>query len=920
MEFLIFLYQLLIMPLQIVFEVIYYLAFKLTGNFGISIIALSFGVSLLLVPLYARADAIQKEEREIAEKLAKGVAHIKKTFRGDEQLMMLQAYYRKNNYSPLYSLRSSLSLFLQIPFFVAAYQFLANLEILKGVSFGCIKDLAASDAMISLGDMTINVLPIVMTLVNLASTYFFTKGYPLKTKIQLNGMALFFLVFLYNSPSGLVFYWTLNNVFNFAKTMLKHMKNSEQIMRMCTVVVGLIVIVYSVFFMPNANTKKIVFCLCFALFINLPTIINLFYKDSDYEETEAVNGYSPKIFVVGCFFLSLLTGAVIPSSVIGASPQEFIIIGYFSNPLIYLINSFLVAFGTFVIWGSVFYWLASSKYKIIAERIVWFVCGIAIVNYMFFGRDLGILTATLQYENGMKFTKMERAINIAVIILLLAIFNLVWKHYKKFICDVLLIGSVALLAMLTVNASQVNESISRFLSKPIKVTGSNEILTLSRTGKNVIVFMLDRAMGTHVPYIFNENTKLKEQFSGFKHYANTVSFGGFTNFGTPSVFGGYEYTPLEMNKRDQERLVDKHNEAIKVMPVLFDENGFDVTVCNPPYANYQWIPDLSIYDEYTSIKTHLTIGKFGERDEEIANHEIVAMNNRNFYRYGVMKTFPLVLQKSLYDSGRYNEIRSDSQNQKVHSIYTATNTSKAFLKHYNVLKHLADMSKVIEGGNCFIMMKNDTTHEPCLLQLPDYVPAKKVDNTEYEKNNSRRFVLNGKKLKMENTNQVIHYHANMAALVQMGKWFDYMRENGVYDNTRIILVADHGRPLMQVDNLILDNGQDGLNNVEFYYPLLMVKDFGATKFTTSEEFMTNADVITIATKDIIRNPVNPFTKKLINNDAKKVGKQYILGSYHWDVNKNNGNTYLPGRWYSVHKDMREKENWEIVKENAVLPY
>ena len=65
MDILGFLYQLFIMPLQVVFEVIYYLAFKLTGNLGISIVALSFAVSMLLVPLYNRADAIQKEEREI---------------------------------------------------------------------------------------------------------------------------------------------------------------------------------------------------------------------------------------------------------------------------------------------------------------------------------------------------------------------------------------------------------------------------------------------------------------------------------------------------------------------------------------------------------------------------------------------------------------------------------------------------------------------------------------------------------------------------------------------------------------------------------------------------------------------------------------------------------------------------------------
>ena len=73
----------------------------------------------------------------------------------------------------------------------------------------------------------------------------------------------------------------------------------------------------------------------------------------------------------------------------------------------------------------------------------------------------------------------------------------------------------------------------------------------------------------------------------------------------PGLIGGYEYTPVEMNKRENETLVSKHNEALKVLPVLFRNNGYEVTMCDPPYANYQWIPDLSVFDEYPEIKTFL---------------------------------------------------------------------------------------------------------------------------------------------------------------------------------------------------------------------------------------------------------------------------------------------------------------------------
>jgi phosphoesterase RecJ-like protein len=32
----------------------------------------------------------------------------------------------------------------------------------------------------------------------------------------------------------------------------------------------------------------------------------------------------------------------------------------------------------------------------------------------------------------------------------------------------------------------------------------------------------------------------------------------------------------------------------------------------------------------------------------------------------------------------------------------------------------------------------------------------------------------------------------MAAALRLGEWFDWMKAEGVYDNTRIIIVADHG--------------------------------------------------------------------------------------------------------------------------------
>ena len=160
------------------------------------------------------------------------------------------------------------------------------------------------------------------------------------------------------------------------------------------------------------------------------------------------------------------------------------------------------------------------------------------------------------------------------------------------------------------------------------------------------------------------------------------------------------------------------------------------------------------------------------------------------------------------------------------------------------------------------------------------------------------------------------YHANMAAMLQLGKWFDYLREQDVYDNTRIILAADHGYRYYLLGELVVREPRE--LDLEGFYPLLMVKDFGSSGFETSHEFMTNADVPTLAFRDLIEDPINPFTGKQINSDEKFAHPQFAIISEEIDVHVNNGCTYLPGMWASVKDDLWNQENWEFCYEEIVL--
>ncbi len=225
------LYNLIITPIETIIDWVFLFISKKFSALGIisAVAGVSLAMNFMALPIYNIAEKIQDKERKISLKLAKQVKRIKQTFKGDEQFMMLQAYYKEEHYHPLYVFRSSLSILIEIPFFIAAYHYLSHCDALFGASFLFFKNLGLPDQTFSfvLGHKTfyINILPIIMTLINIASGAIYTKGAPAKEKIQLYGVTLVFLFLLYNSPSGLVIYWILNNLFSLCKNIVLKMKH-----------------------------------------------------------------------------------------------------------------------------------------------------------------------------------------------------------------------------------------------------------------------------------------------------------------------------------------------------------------------------------------------------------------------------------------------------------------------------------------------------------------------------------------------------------------------------------------------------------------------------------------------------------------------------------------------------------------------
>ncbi len=900
------LYNIIISPIELVVEIVFELLFRLVGqhdsNQGLAVIGVSLTISLLTLPLYYRADAVQQKERDMQKRLSHWVKHIKKTFKGDERFMMLQAYYRENGYSPIMALNGSISLLLEIPFFIAAYHFLSNLEALKGASFGLIQDLGRADSLIKIGGLSINVLPILMTTINCISSAIYLKGFPLKDKIQTYGMALIFLVLLYNSPSGLVVYWTCNNLFSLAKNVFYKLKNPKKTAVILCAILGTL-LTLAAFMSGQLNSRKKYFVmLLFQFIVLLPLffyltkntnlvkrIENLFKKVSS-DESKDTKG----IFVLSSLFLTIITGLLIPASVIASSPAEFVDLQNYRNPLLFLVNSTCYALGFFILWASIIRYVVPKKSKSLFDFILFLFLGISFTDYLFFGKHMGVLSPLLTYTDGLAIKKSAKIVNLLCLFAASFIFLFAFRFKKiiSFVLTVLLLSS-SILSLSYIRQSQKALSDMAYIKELKASSDVLPLFTLSRKGKNVIVFMLDRAISGYVPYLLEEKPFLKEAFSGFTYYPNTLSHGFFTNFGTPAIFGGYEYTVSEMNKRDNEKLVDKHNEALKMLPAVFSSNGFDVTFCDPPYAGYEWVPDLSIFDSLPAVKAYHASGVTPNLDLLIHSQPNILRekNERNFFCYSVFKILPLFAGTIFYSKGSYFATKSHSY------------ISQSFYNEISVLTQMEKLTDISnENKNTYLAFTNCATHEPCILQLPDYELKAEVDNSGF------KTAADGK-ISMENEQQVSHYHVNMASFIALGKWFDFLRKQGVYDNTRIILVADHGRGLGQFDYMKMKE----LNlDVECCNPLLMVKDFNSKEFKTSSEFMTNADVPSLAVKNVIENAINPFTGNKIDDSEKYAHPQIVTSSCHWQTTKYNGNTFdtSDGHWYSVSDNIFKEENWK----------
>ena len=865
-----FFYNLFIYPIIIAYEIIYNIFnnvfhsdLYIENAEFFSILILSLFVNLITFPLYQNADKIQKEMREKKAKMSKWVNHINKTFKGDERYFILSAYYKENNYKPIDELKESLSLILQIPFFAAAYIFfISNANLSKVYIFDLI-NLGKADSLLNIGSISINILPIFMTIINLISASIYTKGFKFKDKISSFALPILFLIILYNSPSALVIYWTLNNIFSLIKIIyLKNKNNNINIDENNSISKDNI---------KNDNISKV------------NSNQEIIFKSIDENNITKINN----IVICILISISLFLGIIIPSLTIKASPDEFDSV-YFSA-FSFIINTFIVFIG-FSIWIYVYYILSENKNRF--YKILFTLSSFGVINHIFYLNNLRNVSTLLKLSNTMSFSMSEIIINILIFLVIFVIVSDMLIKNKKKTYFINIISKVFFLTCVILSVVNIfyiytglnninkntavafeteeqkrNARFDFFYGKKAYVKnktsegksnitsdGSEPIVNISTGGKNIIMICLDRYVARYFDYVIRVLPEIKEKFNGFTLYKNTISFGANTITAAPAMYGGYEYTPEEINKKNDE-LVKSHNEAISIMPKILSSEDFNITVAEIPYDNYYEVNKESVWDKIDNVQSVYL--------EESIKSKVLEDNilltcdtmKRNFIYYSLMRVFPVIIKKQIYDDGKY--LKSDKNK----------NYGTLFLENYAILESLPNLTKVVNDNtnNAFIL-HNLLSHEPTDLDYPNFYPDNNIKNNKNKIYNEVAF---------EGSEEYLD--VAIACMINIGKFLDYLRDNGVYDNTRIVIVSDHGG--VDAGNDFDKSNQVMLQNknkpVEFaicypqsFNPLLLYKDFNAMNFEESDEFMTNADTPYLVLNGIVDNITNPYTGKEIKMDYK----------------------------------------------------
>jgi YidC/Oxa1 family membrane protein insertase len=181
--------------------------YGLVPNYGVVIILVSVLIKLIFYPLSRSSLRSMQAMKKVQPELEA----LKKKYKGDAKKMnqAQMELFRKHKVNPM---GGCLPILVQMPIFFALYNVLVeSVELRRAPFVGWISDLSAPDTLFHFGTFPVHLLPLIMAVTQLAQPTMGASNDP-RQQMMKYVMPIFLLVIFYGLPSGLVLYWTVNNV------------------------------------------------------------------------------------------------------------------------------------------------------------------------------------------------------------------------------------------------------------------------------------------------------------------------------------------------------------------------------------------------------------------------------------------------------------------------------------------------------------------------------------------------------------------------------------------------------------------------------------------------------------------------------------------------------------------------------------
>jgi hypothetical protein len=415
-------------------------------------------------------------------------------------------------------------------------------------------------------------------------------------------------------------------------------------------------------------------------------------------------------------------------------------------------------------------------------------------------------------------------------------------------------------------------------------------LRFSPNHPNVLIVFLDRFMGSYIESILQSDPGLADRLSGFTWFPRSVSAGENSVAGMQGMLGGYDYLPVEINARGKP-LREQSVEAFSILPYNFSKHHYHVNVVGPRGMGFTMAGDCRALQMANVTCTHVSLEVARRKAREVG-FSMEDLSKANYADLLVllasMRVVPYAAKEVLYEQGPWQPFLN----------HTAGNTFREWAE----LDALHALTDAVAKESNFNFISNILPHEPyymgenCKPQREQFVVS---DEEVARRGHMSLFSLQ-------------HAIAARCALLAVADYLDFLKKSGVYDNTKIVIVSDHGivGPVQDTST----RARAGGTQSDIYVrtrSLLLVKDRDATgPLRVSETFMPNAEVPRIVCEEI-GGCVNPYLRNKVI-EAHGRDDPFYVSLVPWQFNLQNPTSFVINQQLVLKgKDPYNAQGWVI---------